>query len=771
MKRKTIFKNKITSIQRPSEFNSTFNSILFEINAYHKKIQFHTDNQLIKLSMELKKNSQSTNISELIIQAYSLVKEVCSRKLRITPFDVQILGAIALNEGNLIEMQTGEGKTLVAAFAAYLNAIIDEHVHILTFNDYLAERDAKWMLPIYNFLGITVDFVNESMNRIHKKKAYSSNITYATAKEVGFDYLRSLIDYDKKDRVIQFFKCAIVDEADAILIDEARNPLVLAGNLFKVGVDFIQIANFVNSLIYDIDFKTDEYSRNIYLTKKGIDKVESTYMISNLYSDSNLELHSALNLALQARTLLKKDVDYIVRDGQIKLVDEFTGRIVEDRKWKNGIQSAVEAKENLNINSEGSILNSITLQNLMRKYSKLSGMTATAKEAAEEFEYFYNLKTVIIPSNKNCARVDHPDLIFNTKEEKYRAIVQEVIRVHEKGQPILVGTLTVKESEELSNIFKKRNLICEVLNAKNDRIEADIIAKAGMMNAVTISTNMAGRGTDIILGGVNKVEKEELEKMGGLYVIGTNKHESMRIDRQLRGRAGRQGDAGSSRFFVSLEDDLMIKYNLKDALPKKKIKKNSLIDSMSHIQRVIEGQMYDLRRFLYDYSSLIEKQRIIIQNERERILSDDKLPINIKVAILFYYDKFWSIHLDYLSELKEGIHFLRVGGLNPLREFQKKADIAFKEMFKNLDREIKFTNKYFRDNPESNPSSLGIKKPSSTWTYVINDYPFGNQLGIMLLNNSNIGFQVDVLSITILFFYRLIKKKLHKSNYDEEDLY
>lgn len=471
---KTIrnIRNFIKSIKKPIEFDlETYNVVLKEIDLYHKKIVHNSDNQLIRLSKELK-NQAKAKSNDLIVPAYSLVKEVCIRQLGICPFDVQILGAIALHNGKLIEMQTGEGKTLVAVFAAYLNALPDDNVQILTFNDYLAKRDAKWMFPIYNFLDKSVGFVNENMDLAQKRKAYQSNITYASA------------------------------------------------------------------------------------------------------------------------------------------------------------------KENIRINSEGSILNSITLQHLMQKYSKLSGMTATAQQAAEEFEYFYNLKTVVIPPNEKCIRIDNQDLIFKTKKEKYQAIVQEVKKVHETGQPVLIGTLTVKESEELSDNFKNHNLDCEVLNAKNDELEAEIIAKAGMKNAITISTNMAGRGTDIILGGANKCEKELIVKSGGLYVIGTNRHESLRIDRQLRGRSGRQGDIGSSGFFISLEDDLMIRYNLKDALPEKSRKRNSPVNEIAHIQRVIEGQMFDIKRFLYNYSSLIEKQRIIIQIERENTLMNEQISEKTRDSII-----------------------------------------------------------------------------------------------------------------------------------------
>ncbi len=703
---------------------------------------------------------------------------------------MQIIGAIALYHSKLIEMQTGEGKTLTAVFPAYLNAMKREGVHILTFNDYLARRDANWMNPIYRFLGISVGYISEKMNKSQKKNAYKCDITYATAKEVGFDYLRSLIAYDKDDITLQPFNYAIVDEADAILIDEARNPLVLAGNIIESDIDFYKIARFTASLEYQKEFGTDEYSRNIFLTEKEIEKVENEFSITNLQSGGNLELHSAINLALQARHLLKKDVDYIVKHNEIKLIDEFTGRVVEDRKWRNGLQTAVEAKENIKIKSEGTILNSITLQHLIQKYPKIAGMTGTAQQSTEEFEYFYNLRTAVIPPNKKCIRIDHPDLIFATKEEKNQAIVEEVKKVHKSGQPILIGTLTVKESEELAKRFKENNIKCEVLNAKNDELEAEIIAKAGMKDTVTISTNMAGRGTDIILGGKENIDREKLIELGGLYVIGTNRHESSRIDWQLRGRSGRQGDPGVSRFFISFEDDLMVKYKLKESLPKRyrNVKVSTLNDRIrleyiNHIQRVIEGQMFDMRRSLYDYSSFIEKQRIILQNERERILEDkdiilkpniisqkkvienvdENLLIILKEIILYQYDKFWSAHLDYLSEIREGIHLLRIGGQNPLREFQKKADGCFKALCSDIDSEIHSKVKYVLENEKINLSDLRIKKPSSTWAYVINDYPFGNQLGLMLADNSNIGFQTDILSVIFLFIYGMFKRIIGKS--------
>ena len=769
-----------------------YEAILIDVNNHHSQLIKKTDNELRKLSRSLIKRVQKEikiNLDDLLAPAFALVKEVCIRQLNITPFDVQILGAIGLQKGNLIEMQTGEGKTITAVFSAYLNALSKKGVHILTFNDYLAKRDATWMSPIFEFLGLSVGFISEEMNKSEKKKLYKCDITYATAKEVGFDYLRSEVAYDKKELVLRPFHYAIVDEADAILIDEARNPLVLAGDIIKTDLDFYNIARFISTLDSKIDFLSDEYSRNIFLTEEGVLKAEKEFNVANLLTDVNLELNSAINLALQAKWLLKKDIDYIIKNKEIKLIDEFTGRIVEDRKWRNGLQTSVEAKENLEINKEGTILNSITLPNLLQQYPKKAAMTATAIQSAEEFEYFYGLKTVVIQPNKPSKRIDFRDVIFESKEEKNKAIVNEVCEIHKTGQPILVGTLTVKESEVLASYIRDQGISCEILNAKNDEYESKIISKAGMLNAVTISTNMAGRGTDIILGGPDKQDIDQIIKLGGLYVIGTNRHESSRVDWQLRGRSGRQGDVGMSRFFVSLKDDLMVKYNIVDSFPKKykniikkKVKEKIKRELIDHIQRVIEGQMFDLRRSLYNYSELVEKQKVILKDERFRILTNgieitkDYLPMmrkNIKLRdrykiqelILFQYDFYWARHLDYLSELREGIHLLRIGGQNPLREFQKNVDASFQTLLGNIDFETKKKIKCMIENPTHELSDLAVTKPSSTWTYIVNDFPFGNQLGYMLTDSSNIGFQVDLLSLIILAIFKVFKKKVKKGIY------
>ena len=765
-----------------------YNPLLRKINAYHKILENRSNEELKGISVDLlKKYSGNKKSEEIVITGFGLVKEVIRRQLELIPYDVQIIGGLALYQNKLIEMQTGEGKTLTAIFAAYLKALDKKGVHILTFNDYLAKRDANWMRPVYEFLGLSVGFVQEGMSAEEKRSAYQCDITYATAKEVGFDYLRTYIAYQKEEIVLRPFHYCIVDEADALLIDEARNPLVLAGDIIKSGIDFPRVSEIVATMGERVDFDIDEYSRNIYLTDKGIERIEKELLIQNLQDDQNYELHSAVNLAIHARMMLKRDIDYVIRNSEIKLVDEFTGRIVEDRKWRNGLQTAIEAKEGLKIQSEGNILNSISMQHFINQYPEKSGMTATAKDSEEEFHDFYRLDVIVIPPNIPSNRIDFPDEIFTTVEGKTNALTEEIKRVNQSGQPVLIGTLTVKESEQLADKFRQNGIICQVLNAKNDELEAEIIANAGKIGVVTISTNMAGRGTDILLGGIDEKEKNKVVELGGLYVIGTNRHESNRIDKQLRGRAGRQGDIGMSRFFVSLEDTLMVKYKLKEALPKRfrnmphdHTLTNKYVNRfIEHIQHVIEGQSYDIRRTLVEYSDLVEKQRAIVQKERQKMLfergelfkvagkpvehtenemSNGSLESKLKESFLFQYDKYWATHLDYLQAIRDSIHLVRIGGQNPLREFQKKADQSFTDTCTTIDKEIQTVAGQLLKQHTVSLADIGIKKPASTWTYMINDNPFGNQLSVMLLDSSNIGLLADPFSNIMLGLYGIVEK-------------
>lgn len=760
------------------------------IDQYFQAYQSSSDTALQQLSRELIKKAKTTKeVENLLPEAFALVKEVCRRQLDMIPYDVQLIGGMGLHRGKIIEMKTGEGKTLAAVMPVYLNALTQKGVHVLTFNDYLAKRDAEWMKPVYEFLGLSVGYIQQGMSATAKRNAYACDITYATAKEVGFDYLRQFMAYDKSEIVLRPFHFAIVDEADALMIDEARNPLVLAGNLNTPLIDYHEMATLITDLKKEEHYQLDEAKLNTFLTEKGQTLIEKKLNINDLYANENYDLLSAINLALHAKVFLTKDIDYVVLDGKVKLVDEFTGRIVEDRKWRNGLQTAVEAKEKLQLQSEGNILNAISLQHFLKKYPKLAGMTATAQSSAEEFLDFYELKIVVIPPNKTCIRVDHDDVVFATKPLKTQAILHEVKRVHATGQPILIGTLTVKESEELAILIKNEGINCQVLNAKNNEKEAQIVANAGKFGAVTISTNMAGRGTDIKLGGVDEAERKEVIKKGGLYVLGTNRHESKRIDLQLKGRAGRQGDVGESRFFVSFEDDLLKRYDFMEILPQKLHKKIDKTQPIAHgkilqhidvTQHIIENRFMDMRRNLMEYTHIIELQRNVLQSEgRQLFLNDQYLKdyidliveevaatklseatlTKIKKVILFYYDKYWAALLSDLTAMRENIHFVRLGGQIPLREFRKISKELFDTFLKKIESDIEELIFKLIKNPALSLEEFGYNRPSSTWTYIINDNPYGNQLAVMLLQTGNIGFTADPISATLLFFKALWDKR------------
>lgn len=746
-----------------------YQKTLAQINAYNlEKASYRELKQISDRLVE--QTRQGLSIDDLLVDAYALVRETAWRILGLRPFDVQVIAGIAMHQGKLAEMNTGEGKTLVAVFPAYLNALIGKGVHIHTFNDYLARRDAAWMGPIYKFLGLSVGCIQEGMSHVERKKAYAADITYSTAKEAGFDYLRDHLCYKTEDLVHRDFHFAIVDEADSILIDEARIPLVIAGSTERPKADPGNLAQMAKGLKEGIDFETDEGKRNIYLTPSGLRRIENLLGCKNLHAPENLDLLTKLNQALHAEFLLHRDIDYIVRRGRIEIVDEFTGRVVEDRHWPDGLQAAVEAKEKLRLGSGGSILGSITLQHFLQLYPKISGMTATAQPAADELLQFYNIKVVIIPPNRPFIRKDLSDVVYTHKAAKTKALIQEIERWHANQRPILVGTASVEESEDLALALRDAGITCRVLNAKNDELEAKIIAQAGQPGAVTISTNMAGRGTDIKLGGDKEQERDKVIKLGGLYVIGTNRHESLRVDHQLRGRAGRQGDPGSSRFFISLEDNLIERYGIRKLLPRKlrTLKQDEPIDhplvnrEIARGQRIIEGQNFEIRKTLWKYSILIERQRKMIQNRRQEILLDgsrwsvleEKSPERYsklesllgkhriqdieKQIILFQIDHAWADHLAMIADVREGIHLTSVGGKSPLNEFQKIAHDEFFKLEQKIDDAVVQT---FQSLPlsekEMDLDKEGIRGPSSTWTYLITDNQFGLWVG--LLQGSNIG--------------------------------
>jgi preprotein translocase subunit SecA len=643
---------------------------------------------------------------------------------------------------------------------------------VLTFNDYLAKRDAEWMAPVYNFLGLNVGFVQEGMSIAERKKAYNQDITYITAKESGFDFLRDSICHDKENIVHRNFNYAIVDEADSIMIDEARIPLVIAGTSEESRENKYLMARIATQMKENLDFEFDEYARNIHLTERGEKFVEWKLNCENIYAVENIDLLTRLNCALHAEYLLHRDVDYIIRNEKVELVDDFTGRVADKRRWPDGLQEAIEVKENLVVQAKGKILNSITLQHFLRLYPRLCGMTATAESAEREFREFYNLDIVVIPQNKPCIRVDYPDVIFQTKEQKKNAIIDEIKKVSKTKRPILVGTSSVAESSMLANELLSQSISCEVLNAKRDEHEARIISNAGKLGAVTISTNMAGRGTDIRLGADNEEERIKVVALGGLYVIGTNKHESKRIDNQLRGRSGRQGDPGSSRFIISMEDDLCVRYRLDDLIPDKVF--NNLNDGeidnlvvrneINRVQRIVEGQNLEIKKTLYKYSFLIEEQRKILFQQRSeflynvaalnfykensvekfdnllRKLGNDKLFSICRHIALYYYDQYWSYYLAEIADIKESIHFRRLGGQDPIFEFHKHAVEIFETLQQNIERDAITTFNEIDVNNDPDLILSELKVPTSTWTYLINDNSFEKLLGLQLIGN--VGMQV-----------------------------
>jgi len=742
------------------------------------------DTGLLGISIDIRqKITDEQSMHELLPKAYALVKEAAWRKLGIRVHDEQILAAIGLHIGRIVEMKTGEGKTLAAVFPAYLNALTGKGVHILTFNDYLAKRDALWMGPIYKALGLSVGYIKEGMPAEQRKIAYECDITYMTAKEAGFDYLREFLAMDPSQLIQRPFHFAIVDEADSILIDEARIPMVLAGATDSSVSDAMRMAEIVRHLIPDEDYELDEYERNVYLTEVGLSKVEAALKCDNLYDGNNNNLLADLNNALHARALLKKDIDYIVRNGKVELVDEFTGRVADKRHWPYGLHEAVEAKEGILSKQEGRIMASITLKNFIHLYPKVSGMTGTALSAADEFFECYQLKVMVIPTHKPCIRQDLPDVIYTHKEAKRKGLVEEIIRVHRTGRPILIGTASVEESEELAEELKQAGIVCQVLNAKNDELEAKIIENAGALYSVTVSTNMAGRGTDIRLGGAKEEdkEKEKVMSLGGLYVIGTNRHESRRIDDQLRGRAGRQGDPGTSRFFISLEDDLMLRYNLKDLIPKSLYPKrqdkpldNPVISrEIASAQRIIKGQNFDMRKNLNKYWIVTEYQRQIIWKQRMDILLDrvktnfllQQLPEKYgrllplagaealakaeKQVVLYMINQCW---MDYLSYIRESIHLVNFAKEVPIFEYNKRVVAAFEQFNADLREEIikaLAEAKITKDGVVLNGESLAA--PGATWTYLVDDKPLESNIQTVLLNPMAMIFNFPIYLAMLLY--------------------
>ena len=614
------------------KYIAEYRSVVDRINALEPKMQGLTDDKLVGMTRQFKERlAAGETLDDLLPEAFAVVREGSRRVLGMRHFDVQLIGGMCLHDGRIAEMRTGEGKTLVATLPVYLNALTGKGVHMVTVNDYLAKRDSEWMGRLYRFLGLSVGLIAHDMDFPERKFAYGCDVTFGTNNEFGFDYLRDNMVIDERQMVQRPLNYAIVDEVDSILIDEARTPLIISGPGQKSTDIYVKMAHAVATLKEGTDYKVDEKQKTISPADSAVPKIEKLIGVKNLYAPENIEYSHCFMAALRAKALMKRDRDYIVKDGEVVIVDEFTGRVMPGRRFSDGLHQAIEAKEGVKVQRESQTLATITFQNYFRMYDKLAGMTGTAKTEEDEFLKIYNLPVIVVPTNKPVRRIDYPDVIYKTKRAKYKAVGRAVSEIHAKGQPTLIGTTSITQSEELSDILKHLGIPHNVLNAKNHEKEAQIIADAGQKGAVTIATNMAGRGTDIKLG-------EGVAELGGLFIIGTERHESRRIDNQLRGRAGRQGDPGASRFFLSLEDDLlrlfasdritkiMDKLGMEEDEP---IEHKIITNSIEHAQKKVEARNFDIRKHVLEYDDVMNQQREVMYGERRKILMGENLKDNI----------------------------------------------------------------------------------------------------------------------------------------------
>ncbi|HUN55403.1 MAG TPA: preprotein translocase subunit SecA [Smithella sp.] len=610
--------------------------LLNEVNNFEPAMMSLTDEELRAKTPYFKERLKNGfSIDDILTEAFAVVREVSRRTLLMRPFDVQVIGGIVLHEGKIAEMKTGEGKTLAATMPLYLNALEEKGCHVVTVNDYLAGRDSEWMGPIYNFLGLSVGVVIHGMDDDERREAYHADITYGTNNEFGFDYLRDNMKFTLEDYVQREFNYAIVDEVDSILIDEARTPLIISGPSEESTDKYYKINQIIPRLKRDIDYSIDEKSRTVVLTEEGVAHVEGYLNVQNLYEPRNIEIVHHVNQALRAHTLFKRDVDYLVKEGEVIIVDEFTGRVMPGRRYSDGLHQALEAKEKVKVERENQTLASITFQNYFRMYKKLAGMTGTADTEASEFKKIYNLDVLVIPTNMPMIREDRNDLIYKTEKEKFNAVIKDVKSLNQKKRPVLIGTISIEKSELLSKYLTRAGIKHHVLNAKNHEREAEIVAQAGQPGMVTISTNMAGRGTDIKLG-------DGVAELGGLHILGTERHESRRIDNQLRGRSGRQGDKGSSHFYLSLEDDLlrifgaerisgiMDKIGIDEDQP---IEHKYISRAIENAQKRVEGQNFDIRKHLLDYDDVMNRQRKVIYEQRKKVLRGDSLWTDVEEMV------------------------------------------------------------------------------------------------------------------------------------------
>jgi len=734
-----------------------------KINSLEKELEVLSDEKLKNKTEELKERlKKGETLDDILPDAFALVREAAKRTLNQRHFNVQLIGGIVLHQGKIAEMKTGEGKTLVATLPLYLNALEGKGCHLVTVNDYLARRDTVWMGQIYHMLGLSVGCIVHDAAYIYdpeyqqenrkseipnqrdqerdlvgafkviesylrpcsRKEAYLADITYGTNNEFGFDYLRDNMVYDLKEQVQRGFNFAIVDEVDSILIDEARTPLIISAPDTESSQWYQEFARIIPRLNPETDYEIDEKLRAATLTESGINKIEKILGMENIYEEKGIRYLHHLEQALRAHTLFKKDRDYIVKDGEVIIIDEFTGRLMPGRRWSGGLHQAIEAKEGVKVQPESLTLASITFQNYFRLYKKLAGMTGTAATSAEEFDKVYGLEVIIVPTNKPMIRVDLPDRIYKTEKGKFQAVVEEIKKRNEKGQPILVGTRSVEKNEYLGKLLEREGIPHQILNAKNHEKEGEIIAQAGKLGAVTIATNMAGRGVDIILGGnpQNPEETKKVIELGGLHVIGTERHEARRIDNQLRGRAGRQGDPGSSQFFVSLEDDLMRIFGgdrIKSLMETLKIPENEAIETsfiskaIEEAQSRIEGFNFDLRKHVLDYDDVMNKHREVIYKKRREFLETEDWKTEIKnwaksdeekmalqgkekelgesfnqvakFVALRTLDMFWMEHLENMEYLRDSVRLRAYGQQDPLVEYKNEGHRMFRQLLDTLE--------------------------------------------------------------------------------------
>lgn len=716
-----------------------------------------TDEQLRKAAGLL--NLEDLAESEDIPQFLAIAREAAERATGLRPFDVQLLGALRMLAGDVIEMATGEGKTLAGAIAAAGYALAGRHVHVVTINDYLARRDAEWMGPLIEAMGLTVGWITAESSSEERRAAYGCDVTYASVNEIGFDVLRDQLVTDVADLVSPNPDVALIDEADSVLVDEALVPLVLAGTTHRE-TPRLEIIKLVGELEAGTDYDTDADSRNVHLTDVGARKVEKALGGIDLYSEEHVGTTlTEVNVALHAHVLLQRDVHYIVRDDAVHLINASRGRIAQLQRWPDGLQAAVEAKEGIETTETGEVLDTITVQALINRYATVCGMTGTALAAGEQLRQFYKLGVSPIPPNKPNIREDEADRVYITAAAKNDAIVEHIIEVHETGQPVLVGTRDVAESEELHERLLRRGVPAVVLNAKNDAEEAQVIAEAGKFGVVTVSTQMAGRGTDIRLGGSDEADHDRVAELGGLHVVGTGRHHTERLDNQLRGRAGRQGDPGSSVFFSSWEDDVVAANLDRNKLPMEtdpetgdgRIVSPKAAGLLDHAQRVAEGRMLDVHANTWRYNQLIAQQRAIIVDRRNTLLRtatareelaelapkryrelaeeipEERLETICRHIMLYHLDRGWADHLTYLADIRESIHLRALGRQNPLDEFHRLAVDAFASLAADAieaAQQTFETANVLEDEPGLDLSKLA--RPTSTWTYMVNDNPLSD---------------------------------------------